>query len=64
MRTIGFETVEVITIGLVNITRCEICGRRIHYNGIMPRFCFRCRPSPEADPGSRSQRDQKFPGEG
>ncbi len=62
--TIGFEAWEDIAIVLVNLTRCEVCKRFISYNGVMPRFCLRCRPSPEADPGLRQQNDQKLPGEG
>lgn len=62
-KTIGWAASEIIAIGLVNVTSCETCGRLINYNGSTPKFCLKCRPSPEADPGNRDQFDQRLPGE-
>jgi len=38
-KTIGFETWEILSIGLINVTRCDTCEVLIHFNGLPPRFC-------------------------
>jgi hypothetical protein len=36
-KRISFATYEEVSISLVHLTRCVICQRYIHYNGITPK---------------------------
>ncbi len=41
-KIVGFEAWEIVSIGLVNVTECERCGRLINFNGLTPKFCLSC----------------------
>jgi hypothetical protein len=41
-KVIGFEALEDIGVGLVNVLKCQSCEKIINYNGFPPRVCPHC----------------------
>ena len=39
---IGWESWELVEVGLVNVARCAACRKFVHYNGYMPKTCPYC----------------------